>query len=415
MLYTLKGGFVYHDNKIIKTNVVVSDGKIKSIGENIEGDIVDVTGLYLAPAFMDPHVHMREPGFTESETIKTGSLAASAGGYTHVFLMPNTNPVISSADEYNNLLEIIKRDSVIEAIPLVSITIDEKSEKLVDFDNIDALYFSDDGKPVMSSLLMYQAMQKAKELNKHLLCHCEDLDLVNKGIFNNSKIQEENNLKPNLDVSETTMVARDLVLANKTCAHYHVCHLATKESLDLVKFYKSIGCNVTVEVTPHHIVLNDEMIEATSDYKMNPPIRGKKDQEALIAGIINGDVDMISTDHAPHCFEKKNKDLSEAAFGIVGLETSFPLLYTHLVKTNKISLEKLFDLMSKNVAVNFDIKPNDIEVGNNANIAVIDLDNEFIIDKNTFKSKGRNTPFDKWKCYGKIKKTIFKGAFVYEI
>lgn len=413
MIYTLKGGFVYSNDKIIKTNVIIENNLIKELGEKEEGEIINVDGLYLAPAFMDPHVHMREPGFTDSETIKTGSMAAARGGYTQVFLMPNTKPVISSKKDLDNIKKIIEKDSVIECLPLASITVDEKGEELVNFDELDTVGFSDDGKPVSNSWLMYQAMLKAKELNKPLLCHCEDMELVNKGIFNESKLQKEAGVRVNLDISETTNVARDLVIANKTGVHYHICHLATKESLDLVKYYKSIGCNVTVEVTPHHIVLNDEMIEISPNYKMNPPIRAKKDQEALIEGIINGDVDMISTDHAPHSALKKDRDIAESAFGIVGSETAFALLYTSLVKTEKISLEKLFDLMSKNVAKAFHLRENSIESGNVANIAVIDLDNEYTIDKNSFYSKGKNTPFDGWKVYGNIKKTIYKGVIVY--
>lgn len=413
MIYTLKGGFVYTENGIIQTNVIIENDKIKDISDNTEGDVIDVEGLYLAPAFMDPHVHMREPGFTESETIKTGSMAAARGGYTQVFLMPNTNPVISDKESLKMVKEIIEKDSVIEALPLASITIGEAGKELVNFDELDVVGFSDDGRPVANSLVIYEAMKKAKELNKPLLCHCEDLDLVNKGIFNESKLQEESGVKVNLDISETTNIARDLVIANKTKVHYHVCHLATKESLDLVKFYKSIGCNVTIEVTPHHLVLNDEMIQIAPNFKMNPPIRGKKDQEALIEGIIDGTVDMISTDHAPHSIAKKERAIEESAFGIVGSETAFPLLYTYLVKTGKISLTKLFDLMSKNVAKAFNLRENTISIGNIANIAVIDLDNEFTIDKNTFYSKGRNTPFDGYKVYGNIMKTIYKGVIVY--
>ena len=414
MLYTLKGGYVYTNKVLKKTNIIIENDKIIEISDQEKGNIVDITGLYVAPGFIDPHVHMREPGFVESETIKTGSHAAARGGYTKVFLMPNTSPVISSIEAYNNLLEIIKKDSIIECYPLVAITKDELGKELVNFEEFDCVGFSDDGRPVMNSYLMYQAMLKAKALNKPILCHCEDLDLVNKGTFNNSVKQENSSSLPNLDISETTMVARDLVLALKTKAHYHVCHLATKESLDLVKFYKSIGCNVTVEVTPHHIVLNDEMIDITPNYKMNPPIRAKKDQEALIEGIINGDVDMISTDHAPHSFAKKNKPIDQSAFGIVGLETSFALLYTKLVKSNLISVEKLFDLMSYNVASKFNLNNNEIIVGNQASLVVLDLDHEFIIDKSKFLSKSNNTPFDGWKCYGKVVKTICKGAVVYE-
>lgn len=414
MIYTLKGGYVYTNKQIVKTNIIVEDGLIKELSDNVLGNVINVAGLYIAPSFIDPHVHMREPGFCESETIKTGTLAAARGGYTKVFLMPNTNPVISSIESYNNLLEIIKRDSIIECLPLVAITKDEMGIELVDFEEFDCVGFSDDGKPVSDSLLMYQAMMKLKQLNKPVLCHCEDLSLVNKGTFNNSIKQENSPANANLDISETTNVARDLVIAHKTRCHYHVCHLATKESLDLVKFYKSIGCNVTVEATPHHIVLNDEMIEITPDFKMNPPIRARKDQEALINGIISGDVDMISTDHAPHSFEKKNKDINSAAFGIVGLETSFPLLYTHLVKSGLIKLEKLLDLMSYNVACAFNLLNHEICVGNKLSCVCLDLDNEFTIDKNTFLSKSNNTPFDGWKCFGKVVKTICKGEVVYE-
>ena len=414
MLYTLKGGYVYTNKKIVKTNIIVENGIITEISDKELGNIIDVSNKYVAPSFIDPHVHMREPGFCESETIKTGSLAAARGGYTKVFLMPNTNPVVSSVKVYKELLEIIKKDAVIECLPLVSITKDELGKELVQFEEFDCVGFSDDGKPVSNSYLMYQAMLKLKSLNKPVLCHCEDLELVNKGTFNNSKKQENSSALPNLDISETTNVARDLVIAKKTGCHYHVCHLATKESLDLVKFYKSNGCNVTVEVTPHHIVLNDEMIEITPSYKMNPPIRGKKDQEALIRGIINGDVDMISTDHAPHSFEKKNKEINASAFGIVGLETSFPLLYTYLVKSGLINVEKLFDLMSYNVAKAFNLDNHEIKIGNKLSCCVLDLDNEFIIDKNTFFSKSNNTPFDGWKVYGKVIKTICKGEIVYE-
>ena len=414
MLYTLKGGYVYTNKQIEKTNVIVQDKKIIEISDNVLGEVIDVTNLYIAPSFIDPHVHMREPGFCESETIKTGSLAAARGGYTKVFLMPNTKPVISSIDAYHNLLEIIKRDSCIECFPLVAITKDELGVELVNFDEFDCVGFSDDGKPVSNSYLMYQAMLKLKELNKPVLCHCEDLDLVHKGTFNNSEKQAVSDALPNLDISETTNVARDLVIANKTGCHYHVCHLATKESLDLIKFYKSIGCNCTCEVTPHHVVLNDEMIEITPEFKMNPPIRGIKDQNALIEGIVNGDVDMISTDHAPHSYEKKNKEINAAAYGIVGLETSFPLLYTKLVKSGLINVEKLFDLMSYNVANAFNLDNHEIYVGNYLSAVVVDLDKEFAINKNNFLSKSNNTPFDGWKCYGKVIKTICKGEIVYE-
>ena len=412
MVYTLKNGYLMLD-KIEKLDLLIDDGKIALIDEDInEGEIIDCSGLLIAPGFIDPHCHLREPGFTDSETIKTGSMAACHGGYTQVFAMPNTNPIISTKEDVDNLNEIIKRDSLIGIYPLASITKDEKSQELTDFDSLDVIGFSDDGKPVLSSKLMYEAMIKAHD--KAIICHCEDLDLVDEGIFNDCEFTRENNYRVNLDISESTMVARDLVIAMKTKAHYHVCHMATKESLELIKFYKKRGCNVTVEVTPHHLLLNDSMLKDDPNYKMNPPIRSQEDQEALILGLVNGDIDMISTDHAPHSENKKNKPLAEAAFGIVGLETAFSLLYTKLVKTGILPLVRLLNLMSLNVAKAFHIRDNEIIVGNHANLVILDLDNEYTIDKNKFLSKGRNTPFDGEKCYGIVKKTIYKGAIVYE-
>lgn len=412
MVYTLKNGYAYLD-EIVKTDILIDNGKIALIDDDInEGEIIDCTGLCIAPAFVDPHTHLREPGFTDSETIKTGTLAAAHGGYTNVFLMPNTNPIISTKEDLDNLRAIIARDAVIECTPLLSITKDEKSEELTNFYELDVVGASDDGKPVMSSRLMYEAMLKAKD--KAIICHCEDLDLVNNGVLNDCEFTQNHGYKPNLDISETTMVARDLVIAKKTKAHYHVCHLASKDSLELVKFYKSLGTNVTCEVTPHHLILNDSMLCDDPNYKMNPPIRSRKDQEALILGVLNGDVDMISTDHAPHCVAKKSLGMEKSAFGIVGLETSFSLLYTYLVKEYGLPLTRLLDLMSKNVCKAFKIRSNEIIVGNNANLVVIDLDHKYVIDKNEFLSKGRNTPFDGKEVYGIIKKTIYNGKIVYE-
>ncbi len=414
MEYVLKNGLVYA-NGLVKKDILVSNGLIKQIGDNLNAlKEIDCSGLLIAPSFIEPHAHFREPGFEESETILTGSNAACRGGYTNVFIMPNTKPCLSSKENLDSLQEIIKRDSKIMITPIATITKDEMSEELISFSEVDTVGYSDDGKPVMSSRLMYEALLEAKKNNKVLLCHEEDLDLVNKGIFNDCSFTKEHNYKVNLDISESTMVARDLVLSHKTGGRLHICHMATKESLELVKFYKSRGCKVTCEVTPHHLVLNDTMLDDDPNYKMNPPIRGVIDQEAMIEGLINGDIDMISTDHAPHSIDKKNCSLDKSAFGIVGIETSFALVYTELVKTNKMSLERLLDCMSLNVANAFNIKTNEIVEKNECNLVIIDLEKEFIIDKDSFLSKGRNTPFDGKKCFGKIEKTIYKGEIVYE-
>lgn len=412
-MITLKNGTLFINGKLEKKDLVFENNKIIKIEKDINmGDIIDCTNLLITPSFIDPHVHLREPGFEYKETIKTGTEAAARGGYTRIFLMPNLNPVPDDIKKMIAYQNIIKNDSIIKCDIIAPITKNQKGENLVDFKLLDSyvIGYSDDGKGIELTSTMYEAMRGTK---KPILSHSEDETIVYNGIVNEGIYSKKNGLKGILDISETVQLARDLVLAKKTNTHYHLCHISCSESLELIKYYKKTS-NITVEVTPHHLLLNENDLIDNGNYKMNPPLRTKKDQEALIEGIRDGSIDCIATDHAPHSEEEKNKGLKDSNFGIIGLETSFPMLYTKLVLTKKIELAKLLNLMSKNVSTIFKIKDHSIKINNNANLTIIDLNNEYKIDKESFLSKGRNTPFHGKSVFGKIKYTIYNGKIVYK-
>lgn len=419
MIFTLKNARIYMNNKFTQKDILVSDGRISEIDTDIEeGRIIDCKNKLVAPAFIDPHVHGRQPGYEYKETIATVTRAAARGGYTKIFLMPNLKPVPSNLENLNLIFNIIKKDALIDCYQLASITKNQSGKDgLSDIEKLApyVVGFSDDGKGVVDSATMYEAMLKAKEYKRAILAHAEDESLLYGGVIHKGKISEEQNIPGILSASETVQVARDLVLAEATKVHYHLCHVSAKETLSLVKYFKDRGVNVTVEATPHHILLNEEDLKDDGIYKVNPPLRSKEDQEAIIKALQNGVIDMIATDHAPHSEEEKNKGLLNSSFGMVGIETSFGLLYTYLVKQKKISLEKLLDMMSLNVSKAFGIESNQIKVGNSANLVVIDLEKEFIIDKNKFVSKGKNTPFNGYRCFGQIIMTISKGEIIYEL
>jgi len=419
MIYTLKNAKIYANKKIEKKDILIVDGKITKIDLDInEGKIIDCKNKLIAPAFIDPHVHSREPGYEYKETIATVTKAAAKGGYTKIFLMPNLNPVPSNLRDLNLILNIIKKDALIDCYQLASITKNQTGKGELSDIEFMAPYvvgFSDDGKGIDDSKMMYEAMLKAKKYKKAIIAHAEDETLLYGGVIHKGKYSEEKNLPGILSASETVQVARDLVLAELTKVHYHLCHVSAKETLDLVKYYKDRDVNVTVEATPHHIMLNEDDLKDNGVYKVNPPLRSKEDQKAIVEAIKNGLIDMIATDHAPHSEEEKSKGLLNSSFGMVGIEISFSLLYTYLVKQNKVSLEKLLDMMSINISKAFEIENNEIIIGNMANLVIIDLDKEFIIDKNKFVSKGKNTPFNGYKCFGQIIMTISKGEIIYEL
>ena len=360
------------------------------------------------PGFCDVHVHFREPGFSYKETIATGSLAAARGGYTAVCTMPNLNPVPDSVWALGEQQAIIEKDAVIHVYPYGAITVGEKGEQIADLEGMakDAIAFSDDGKGVQSDDMMRNAMLRAKALGKMIVAHCEVNSLLRGGYIHDGAYAKANGHKGICSASEYEQIARDLKLVEETGCAYHVCHISTKESVDLIRKAKARGVNVTCETGPHYLVMDDSMLQEDGRFKMNPPIRSAEDKLTLIEGIKDGTIDMIATDHAPHSAEEKAKGLQGSAFGIVGIETAFPVLYTHLVETGVITLEKLIDLLAINPRKRFSIP-----AGND--YTVWDLNKEFTVDPDDFISKGKATPFTGWKLKGACVLTVCDGAVVY--
>ena len=363
----------------------------------------------ILPGFCDVHVHFREPGFSYKETILSGSLAAARGGYTAVCTMPNLNPVPDNAENVKCQKDIIERDALIAVYPYASITVSQKGEALSDMEKIagDVIAFSDDGKGIQSEELMRQAMIKAKSLGKIIVAHCEDNSLLHGGYIHDGKYAKEHSHKGICSESEYKPIERDIALAKETSCAYHVCHISCKESVELIRKAKADGVDITCETAPHYLLLDENDIKEDGKYKMNPPLRSKEDRLALIEGIKDGTIDMIATDHAPHSAEEKSKGLKDSAFGIVGLETAFSLMYTYLVKENVISLEKLVELMAINPRKRFNIPlTNDYTVW--------DLHESTNIDPREFLSKGRATPFEGMKVFGKCLITVANGKEVYK-
>ena len=360
------------------------------------------------PGFCDVHVHFREPGFSYKETIKTGSLAAARGGYTAVCTMPNLAPVPDSLEAIKAQLAIIERDAVVPVYPYAAITIGEKGEVLSDMEGLagEAIAFSDDGKGVQSEEMMRRAMEKAKSLGKIVAAHCEVNELLRGGYIHDGAYAKAHGHKGISSESEYAEIERDLRLAKKTGAAFHVCHISTAESVALIRQAKKEGTDVTCETAPHYLVLDENDLRESGDFKMNPPLRGKKDREALIEGVLDGTVDMIATDHAPHAAEEKAKGLQGSAFGIVGLETAFPILYTRLVKEGVISLERLVELLAVNPRKRFQI-PFD-------GFSIWSLSEKERIDPAKFLSKGRSTPFAGAETFGTNELTVSRGRAVYK-
>ena len=360
------------------------------------------------PGFCDVHVHFREPGFSYKETIKTGSAAAARGGYTDVCTMPNLSPVPDSVENINAQLEIIERDSAIGVHPYASITKSQHGRELSDMDALSplAIAFSDDGRGVQSEDMMRSAMEKAKKLGKMIVAHCEVNDLLFKGYIHDGEYAKAHGHRGICSESEWRQIERDIRLADEIGCAYHVCHISAKESVELIRDAKKSGVDITCETAPHYLVLDDSDLKEHGRFKMNPPLRSRADKEALIEGVIDGTVDMIATDHAPHSAEEKSKGLELSAFGIVGLETALPVMYTHLVKTGIITLEKLAVILSDNPRRRFGIK-------GERDFSVWKLDEEFTVDPAEFLSMGRATPFEGHKLSGRCCLTVRDGKVVY--
>jgi len=339
MKTALVNGNVYSDGKFKKANVFISENSFE-ITDSVPplGSVVyNCENLYIFPGFIDVHVHLREPGFFYKETIKTGTLSAASGGFTAVCSMPNLNPVPDSCENLKIQTDIIKKDALINVYPYASITVGEKGEELTDFESLtDAIAFSDDGRGVQSEAMMRKAMERAKSLDKIIAAHCEDNSLLNGGYIHKGEYATLHNHKGISSESEYKQIERDLKLAHETGVKYHVCHISTKESVEAIRKAKARGVNVTCETAPHYLILNDMDLKEDGRFKMNPPIRSESDRLALISGIKDGTIDIIATDHAPHSQEEKSKGLKDSNMGVVGLETSFASLYTHLVKTGII-------------------------------------------------------------------------------
>lgn len=362
----------------------------------------------ILPGFCDVHVHFREPGFSYKETIATGSLAAAHGGYTAVCTMPNLNPVSDSAENLKLQQDIIDKDACINVYPYAAITIGQKGEKLADLEGMAAkcISFSDDGHGVQSDDMMREAMLRAKELGKIITAHCEVNSLLKGGYIHDGKYAAEHGHKGICSESEWRQIERDLKLADETGCAYHVCHISCKESVSIIRDAKKSGVDVTCETGPHYLLLDDSMLEEDGKWKMNPPLRDASDREALLEGLTDGTIDCIATDHAPHSAEEKSRGLSASAFGIVGIETAFPLVYTYLVVPGIITMDQLKDLIIYNPRRRFDIP-----LGND--YSVWDLTEEWTIDEGELLSMGKATPFAGWRVCGRNYLTVCGGRVAY--
>jgi dihydroorotase len=414
------GRLLTKEGNFQKVDIYIENGKIHEINESLNkeaDEVIDAEGLFVSPGFIDLHVHLREPGGEKKETIETGTLAAAKGGFTTVAAMPNTRPVPDSKEQMEWLKKRIKETAHVKVLPYASITVRELGKELTDFEALKeagAFAFTDDGVGVQSAGLMFEAMKKAAEINMPIVAHCEDNTLMNNGSVHEGVFSQKHGLNGIPSVSESVHIARDVLLAEAAGCHYHVCHISTKESVRVVRDAKRAGIHVTAEVTPHHLLLCDEDIPGLdANYKMNPPLRGKEDREALIEGLLDGTIDFIATDHAPHTAEEKAEGMKLAPFGIVGLETAFPLLYTHFVKKKIFSIQDLINFLTAKPAKTFGLKTGKIEIGAPADIVLIDLDHKAKIDPDQFLSKGKNTPFAGWECEGWPVMTIVDGKIVW--
>ena len=409
MTTVFKNAMIYESGEMKKHNMLF-DGATLSVfnGEMFPVDAKVVNNTVIFPGFCDVHVHFREPGFSYKETMETGSAAAARGGYTAVMTMPNLNPTPDSRENLNIQLDAIKRGAKIAVYPYGTITVGERGEALSQMEEMasDIIAFSDDGKGVQSPEMMKEAMLRAKALGKMIVAHCEDNSLLRGGYIHDGEYAKAHGHKGICSESESAPIIRDIELVKETGCSYHVCHVSAKESIEAIRQAKHDGVDITCETGPHYLTMDDSMLMEDGRFKMNPPIRAKEDRAALVEGILDGTVDMIATDHAPHSAEEKSKGLSGSLMGVVGLETSFAVLYTKLVLTGVITLEKLVELMSVNPRKRFGVK-------SDPGFAVFDVSEEYKVDPSEFHSMGKATPFEGWSVKGKCLLTVYNGKPVY--
>ena len=415
MKRTIQSVMAFVDGRFVPSDIAIEGERIAAVTP-ASSPISPSHRLYAMPGFVDVHVHLREPGFSYKETIRTGTRAAAHGGYTTVCAMPNLDPVPDSVEHLRRQLEIIERDAVIRVLPYGAITVNEAGECLSGMEALapSVVAFSDDGHGVQADGMMRRAMEKARALGRLIAAHCEDNRLLRGGCVHDGPRARALGLPGICSESEWGQIARDLELVRETGCGYHVCHISTRQSVELIRKAKAEGLNVSCETAPHYLLLTEEDLLDEGRFKMNPPIREKEDREALLQGLADGTIDMIATDHAPHAAEEKAKGLRGSAMGIVGLETAFPLLYTHLVRRqSRISLEKLVDLMTLAPARRFGIPFGALKSGAEADLTLYDLDASYTIDPDRFLSMGRATPFEGWQVFGRCVETIFLGQTVY--
>ncbi|UQS86666.1 dihydroorotase [Nicoliella spurrieriana] len=402
-------------------SILIEDGKIAKIASTVDTPVdqtFDAAGNHVIPGLVDVHVHFRDPGLEYKETIKTGSLASAHGGFTTVFAMPNVDPVVDTPAAFAEMVKRNRRDGVIKVKQYAAISGALTADRITDIQKMAALGaigFTNDGHGVQTADTMYQAMQQAQAVHLPIVAHVEDDSLIHGGVMNAGAAAERLGLPGMSGLSESAQLARDLVLAAATGVHYHVAHISTKESVELLRIAKARGLNVTAEVSPHHLLLDDSMIEMDNPMmKMNPPLRTPEDRAALISGLLDGTIDMVATDHAPHSKEEKSGSMRSAAFGIVGIETAFSLIYTHFVKSGLVDLATALKWMVTNPIQAFNITDaGQLRVGDPADLAIMDLDHGYQIDADDFLSKGKNSPFIGESVYGKTIATFVDGKQVY--
>lgn len=408
-------------NELVKRDVLIEGNKIKQVEANIEISnqrIIDGQGYLLLPGLIDVHVHLREPGGEYKETIKTGTQSAARGGFTTVCAMPNTSPVPDDVATLKDIWQRIEKDATVRVFPYAAITKGLQGEEITPFAKLKeagAFAFTDDGVGIQVTEMMYQAMQEAAKIKMPIVAHCEDNSVLHGGVLHEGEVSERLNLPGIPSISESVQIARDVLLAEATGCHYHVCHVSAKESVRVIRDAKRAGIPVTAEVSPHHLLLNEtDILEDDAQFKMNPPLRSEEDQEALLEGLLDGTIDFIATDHAPHSEEEKQAGFLKAPFGIVGLETAFPLMYTYLVKKGILTLEGLVKRMTKIPAEIFNLPYGSLAEDEIADLTLINLNKEKEINRYEFISKGKNSPFHGWSAKGWPVLTIVDGKIVYK-
>lgn len=401
-------------------DILLEQGIIKVIGRDLKAEgaqLLNCQGLTVLPGLVDLHSHLREPGFAYKETVSSGTRAAARGGFTTICCMPNTRPVIDEPAKLEHLLKLIKKDAVVRVLPIAAVSVGQQGHELTDMKTLAALgaaAFSDDGQPVSDNRLMLAALETAKQIDALIIDHCEDQSLVNGGVINKGYKSQELGLKGISALSEELPIMRDILLAQEADCRIHIAHVSTKGSVEIIREAKKKGIKVTCEVTPHHLALDDCIIEeGFTDCKVNPPLRSKEDVAAVKAGLKDGTIDAIATDHAPHHETEKGRDFYSAANGISGIESAFAVCYTELVEQGVLSIEELVSKMSYNPARILGVDAGLIAEGKAADLTIVDLNKSITIDKNTFLSKGKNTPFHGRSYKGEVLYTIVNGKIVY--